>query len=116
MTHLEETVGSNVANYRAKRVTPGYVKENGVKTGKQLIDAATGKRVWWAQLTAYPKGSQGGDDAEVFVAVLSDECPIELQYGEKPLVELVDLKLRFESRLSLVCSGIKRISVTKAAK
>lgn len=100
----------NEAKFKINNLFPGYIKENGVKTDKPLM-TADGKRVYWLSLTAFPQGSTGGDDQEMFAMCTSETEPITLAYREKPLVELINPQIDLENgRLSLMVDGVKRIA------
>lgn len=100
---------------RVRGVFAGFEKENGVRTDKPLIDAATGKRVYWLALTIFPVGSIGGEDIELFAKCLSDDMPININSGERPLVELLNPTIELAERgFSLVCEGVTAIKEPKA--
>ena len=101
-------------NFKLKASHRGFEKENGEKTNRPRIDAETGKRIHWLNVAMYPAKSTGGDDIDVFIKCLSDDDPIVLRDGERPLVELVNPSIEFtEGRNSLVCEGVKAVKVVK---
>lgn len=101
-------------NTKLKAAHRGFEKEDKVKTDRPLIDAETGLRINWLDLAVFPAKSTGGDDISIFAKCFSDDVPITLRDGERPLVELVNPAFEITERgISLVCEGVKEIKAGK---
>lgn len=102
-------------NVKLKSLSAAEMKDaRGNKTGVRKVDAETRKVFHWASLTVWPKGSQGGEDVDVFAKVLAEDAPFAVADGEEPRVELVDPRFEVDGRgLSLVCSTLRRADAAK---
>ena len=101
-------------NIKLKASHRGFEKKDGVKSDRPLIDAETSKRIHWLNGAVFPTKSTGGDDIDIFIKCLSDDDPLVLRAGERPLVELVNPSVEITERgISLVCEGVKAIKAVK---
>jgi hypothetical protein len=93
---------------KLKGCYPGFVKEGDRKTDKPLVDAATGKRVFWAALVMFPRGSGGGEDVSILCRFVSETRPnIEVPADGSVAVTLVNPAAVITDRgISLSFTGI----------